>query len=78
MVTNADTTSITFQWEPPSPPHGVIIGYEVQYWNTSDDMSSVMTNTTDVGYFTVPGLQPNDNVTFQVSIVVDSYAEFNA
>ena len=64
---NADTTSITIRWSPPDPPHGVIIGYDVQYWKVNGSSANVIINdVTNMTAYTVTGLQVNDMLSIQV------------
>ncbi|XP_072047677.1 tyrosine-protein phosphatase Lar-like [Amphiura filiformis] len=65
-ASNTDTTSITIQWLEPDPPHGVIIRYHIQYWMTSDLMSTAMSAMNENTAFTLSGLQPNDEYSFRV------------
>ncbi|XP_072041030.1 phosphatidylinositol phosphatase PTPRQ-like [Amphiura filiformis] len=65
-ASNTDITSITIQWLEPDPPHGVIIRYHIQYWMTSESMSTAMSAMNDAPTFTLSGLQPNDEYSFRV------------
>ncbi|XP_072047711.1 receptor-type tyrosine-protein phosphatase F-like [Amphiura filiformis] len=66
VAPNTDTTSITIQWLEPDPPHGVITRYHIQYWKTSESMSTAMSAINDGATFTLLGLQPNDEYSFRV------------
>ncbi|XP_072027079.1 receptor-type tyrosine-protein phosphatase delta-like [Amphiura filiformis] len=65
-ASNTDTKAITIQWLEPDPPHGVIIRYHIQYWMTSESMSTAMSAMNNGPTFTLSGLQPNDEYAFRV------------
>ncbi|XP_033741926.1 phosphatidylinositol phosphatase PTPRQ-like [Pecten maximus] len=56
--------SVTLEWSAPCPPNGVIGNYLI-HWNTS---STINTSDSSMSY-TIPGLQPYRNYTYQVAAV---------
>ncbi|XP_072027044.1 phosphatidylinositol phosphatase PTPRQ-like [Amphiura filiformis] len=66
VASNTDTASITIQWLEPDPSHGVIIRYHIQYWMTSESMSTAMSAMNENTAFTLSGLLPNSNYSFRV------------
>ncbi|XP_072041064.1 receptor-type tyrosine-protein phosphatase T-like [Amphiura filiformis] len=66
IAPNTDTESITIQWLEPDPPHGVVIIYHIQYWKTSESMTTAMSAMNESTAFTLSGLQANTNYSFRV------------
>ncbi|XP_072027055.1 phosphatidylinositol phosphatase PTPRQ-like [Amphiura filiformis] len=65
-ASNTDTDSITIEWLAPDPPHGVIIRYHIQYWKTSESMSTAMSAMNERTAFTLTGLLPTSKYLFRV------------
>jgi len=72
-VVSSDVTSVLLSWRPPRPAHGIITGYSVGYYRSSDgqpatddDMTVIVVGRPSPLHYNVTGLRPYTTYKLQV------------
>jgi len=72
-VVSSDVTSVLLSWRPPRPARGIITGYSVGYYRSSDgqpatddDMNVIVVGRPSPLHYNVTGLRPYTTYKLQV------------
>ncbi|XP_062842969.1 ephrin type-A receptor 8 [Trichomycterus rosablanca] len=63
---NASTNSITLQWHEPEQPNGVILEYDIKYYEKDNEQQSYSTLKSKTTSAKVSGLKPGTSYIFQI------------